>query len=271
MSDAPEPFDPTRYQSLPRLSPTTTQALAQSLLARTPTLASERVRRAAGQLAADLDELDRALGGTSAGAREIVEREAELDHYLDGLWHTLHLRLTAWQVYERPGMLQVAAATQTPLVDYDGCARRGRRARELSSVLFPEGPPFVAHGYRTQSLVMAKRLAEIDARGWAKQLDKLAGRELLAALREAQVVYEAMVAARTARGPTLSVRRASHQTQWQIGLYVVHVLSMVDPSAPTSEATVQHALQPLLALRRLPSPGGESMSESSEWTYDGTR
>lgn len=268
-----EPFDPTRYQSLPRLSPQTTQALAKSLLARTPAFASERVRRAASHLAHDLDELDRTLGGGGSPlSREVAASEAELDDYLDGLWHTLYMRLSAWQPYGRPGMWQVAAATPLPVVDYDRMKRRATRAREISSVLFgPEGPQFVAHGYRTQSLEMAKRLAVIDERDWAKDIGKLAGRELLAALREAQVVYEAMVAARTARGPAGSVRRASHQTQWQIGLYVVHVLSMVDPSVPASVAAVRDALRPLLALRRMPSADGLSMSESSEWTFDGTR
>jgi hypothetical protein len=269
-SEPTEPFDPARYRALPRLSPTTALALGHSLRANMPVLASERVQRAASHLAAHLDALERALEGGSAENRELALREAELDGYLDGLWYALHERLVAWQVYDSPGLQQIVAATAATQVDYERCRRRAKRARELQLALFGhEGPEFVRHGYRTQALEMARRLALIAERQWAKDLDKLAGRELLPALREGQVVYEAMVAARTARGTTLSVRRASHEVQWQISLYVVHVLSMHDPSMPASEQLVRSALQPVLRLRR--TGVDAQQSESGEWTYDAAR
>jgi hypothetical protein len=266
-------FDPTNYQTLPRLSPHASLTLARELLARVPTPASERVREATGRLQAEFESLEAAIAKRRGLASELtLEQEAELDEFVDALWVDLHTRLESWSTFERPGA-SVLASMSNSAIDYDRQADLARQAREITELLFGRGgTSFVARGYRQQAEAMGRILAAIDRFQLANTITTLVGPDLLAILRDAQVHYTAMVRARGEREKNLgiSLRELAGQMRWRINLYVVHVLSLLDRNKPDTLEIVRVSLRPILDFRQSMRVRGDG-SDSGEWTYDGLR
>jgi len=73
------------------------------------------------------------------------------------------------------------------------------RAAEILALLFPGGMEFLRSEFATQSTKMRSILQLIDTDHLADEIDALAGKEFLAAIREIQVRYENMVTERLRR------------------------------------------------------------------------
>jgi hypothetical protein len=268
-----EDFDPRDYQNLPRLPLLRLVDLAHDLLRGMPKPPHERVADVAERVKSELDELEAAITKWKTIASEAtLAEEAALDAFVDGLWTSLHARLDSWAVYEKAELLSLSS-TRRGKVDYPRYIAAAQRAADILDRLFgDEGASFTNQTYSQQAKTMAAILKTIEDQRLGEAIDNLVGPDLLAALRDCQGRYEAMVVARTTREQKLglSLRQLGEHLRWELNLYVIHVLGLADRSQPASIVTVKRWLAPILDARattRVRPDGGVS----GEWSIEAVR
>jgi hypothetical protein len=230
-----EAFDPTVYTRAPVINVSSGITLAQALVQACPKNAEAGVKKAAKHLKAtaeqalaDMTERNKQLGTFTEDDSRVLDNEA------DRAWGALRMRLQA----------------RTMIGEHD--AAGAKRAADLDFTLFQGSSGFLNAEYAVQSSKMSAILKHVDDEGLAVELDHLAGTGFLAAVREVQPRYEAMVKERLRRdkasGRNLGTTVRALQTA--IVHYATKVCGTVDLDDEPSAEAVRLALLPILNHRQ---------------------
>ena len=206
--------------------------LCNSLAAAVPKDADAATKKAAAKLKQVGKAAQEALGERQRILSTVTESQsAAIDHEADATWGALRAR--------------VAAYADLPATSYPKAAR----ATALLQTLFgSEGLLFLKDRYADQRTAMAALLARIDDEGLAKEIDAIAGADFLAAVRDVQPRYDAMVAGLLAKDGGAGTPNLLLQTramQRAIVAYATKICAAVDDDDAASIATATKALLPI--------------------------
>jgi hypothetical protein len=224
------PFDPALYVRAPIFTMSVGITLAFALVDACPKSAPANVKKACKHLKtvaekaqSDLAERNRRLGAYSD------EDSRTLDNEADRAWGALRMRLQAM------GMLNPEVFPKAP------------RAAQLETSLFAEGTEFLKAEFASQSTSMASLLQRIDADKLAQDIDELAGKEFLQAVRNVQPRYEAMVKERLRRDNASGQNFAETVRAIQAAIvnYAAKIIGTIEHDDPATTEVARIALLPI--------------------------
>ncbi len=229
-----EPFDRSPYTTAPVITVSTGITLASALCDACPAGASPGIQKAATHLSSvaakakgDLVNRNNQLGAFPD------EDSRGLDTEADRCWGAFRLRGQAMAML-RPDVYPKA-----------------QRAVELDARLFPQGTEFLKSEYASQSTSMATILQVIDEGGLEQNITDILGPEFLAAVREVQPRYAAMVKERLRRDKAAgqNLFETIRAIQAAIVNYAGKVIGAIEHDDPATEETARVALLPILNHR----------------------
>jgi hypothetical protein len=245
------PFDPIPFAHAPSVTVSTGITLANALVAACPKDAPANVKKAAAYLKSiaelartDLADRNRQLGTFPD------EDSRGLDNEADRCWGGLRLCV------QGRAMLRQDVYPKAKL------------AAEIEAKLFSQGTEFLKAEYASQSSSMAALLQRIDDDKMEKDINAVVGPDFLAAIRDVQPRYDAMVEERLRRdaasGQNLTERVRSIQNA--IVNYASKVVGSVEHDDPKTAEAARLALLPIVnhreaaaaAQRSAPVAGAET-------------
>ncbi len=250
MNDA---FDASPYVRPPILNVASAVGLSRALLAALPKDAPAAVRKAARKLRARARTLQDAWREAESLAKAEDPRPA--DQAIDGAWAALRARLDAWASLDA------------------GAFPRATRAAELSAALFPDGLGFLALPYAEEWAESQRRLQRIDAEDLAKDLDALAGKDFLEAVRAAHARYGQAIGVTAARkGETRSLAEPLREASRAVVAYALQVVAAAQEADDEPTATRWlRALRPIDDHRADQARRAKSKGQAAEPTPDAPR
>jgi len=224
-------LDPVVYLRLPRLDVASGISLGKMLLAVVPKDAPPTAKKAAKRVHASVKDLE-----TAWKARVRIEQSADVrphDRRLDLRWAALRDRIAACEVLEEH-------------------PDKRDRAAEIMKLLFPDGVAFLKLPYLAEHAESQRRLDIIEERALEATIEELAGKEFLAAVRDAHRAYGEVLGitkgkAETAQAPALN--EPLRQLTDAIAAYNVQLLAYAG-SEPAALAAVRKALSPIDKFRQ---------------------
>lgn len=238
-------FDPSLYATVPTRTPGASLSLARGLLSAAasepePPVAKRlaKVRKAAKRLQVAWVEAGR--------SNATVSDVRPLDVALDRSWSCLRTRLD--------GAAQLGDDDHAP------------RATVLLQTLFPTGLDFLKLPYAEEWAESERRLAMIKRDGLASELEALAGKPYLPAVKKAHTAYGAALGITDKKAATVDAVRVVEPLralQAAIGSYARTVVGLVDEDDTASVAAAQEQLEPLLRAKR-PRASGATEAEAEE-------
>lgn len=152
-----------------------------------------------------------------------------------------------------------------------------KEAAVLRRRLFPTGLDFLKLPYRLQWAEAQTRLQLIERDKLEADIDRLAGKQFLPAIREAHEAYGRVLGMHEPlpnAAQTPQVRGALDAFVKALRDYVVKVVASVDEDDPASQTTAESLLTPLEAwqstAKRSPSPGSSAAPETVSSSATGT-
>jgi hypothetical protein len=228
------PFDPSLYVRAPIVTASTGVSLANALCGACPADAPPPVKKAAKYLKSVADKAATALAERNRKLGEFSEEDSrDLDNEADRAWGGLRLRLQG---------LAMLDPEKYP---------RARRAAELEAKVFAQGSEFLKLEYAAQSTAMSSLLQQIDGDGLQKEIDDLAGKEVLQAIRHVQPRYEAMVTERLRRDKATGQNLADSVRAIQNAIvnYAQKILGTIEHDDPETTEVARVALLPIANFR----------------------
>lgn len=227
-------LDPVTYAHAPSITVSTGITLASALVDACPTDAPANVKKAAkhlksvaAQARTDLADRNRQLGTFPD------EDSRALDNEADRCWGGFRLCLQG-RAMLRQDVYPVA-----------------RLAAEIDAKLFVQGTEFLKAEYASQSSSMGVLLQTIDHDKMDKDINSVVGPDFLAAIRDVQPRYEAMVKERLRRdnasGQNLTERVRAIQNA--IVNYASKVVGSVEHDDPATAEAARVALLPIVNHR----------------------
>lgn len=223
-------FDPADYIHAPVITVSSGVALALALVDACPKASPANVKKARDRLKttaekarAQLAERNRALGVFTE------EDSRALDNEADRAWGALRMRIQAMAMLE---------PKKFP---------KAKRAAEIDSALFSGGMNFLFAEYGTQSSRMAAILHQIDEDGLSADIDGIAGKDFLHAVRDIQPRYEAMVNERLRRDKATgqNMLETTRGLQAAIVNYASKIIGTIDDEEPDTVEAARVALLPI--------------------------
>lgn len=245
-------FDRSVFATAPVITVPSGITLALALYHARPPAASPGIEKAAAHLkkVADGAQGELVHRNSELGASPDEDSRA-LDADADRCWRAFRLRGQAL------AMLPPDAYPQA------------KRALALDSKLFPQGTEFLKSDYAAQRSSMATVLQTIDEEGLEKEVNALLGPEFLAAVREVQPRYSAMVDERLRRDKASgqNLLETIRAIQSAIVNYAGKVIGAIEHDDPATVETARLALLPILnhrdavaaaqrAAKATPAPAG---------------
>lgn len=197
-------IDPSLYVRSPQGDVASTVALGVSLLSAVPKDGPDPVKAAAKKLRASVVSLQTAWNAAVPAAPAVNKRAA--DSATDNGWGCLEARLSGY--------------ARLPADHYPKAAR----ALEIHAALFENGLDFLTLPYKSQWAEGDRRLKLMEERGYAADIEALAGHEFLAEVKRTQKVY----------GQVLGVTKAE-EMPLEVGL--------LEPLRDVGRAVVDYNLQ----------------------------
>lgn len=228
------PFERSHYTSAPVITVSTGITLARALCDACPPGAAPGIQKAAAHLSSvagkaqsDLVNRNNQLGGSPD------EDSRGLDTEADRCWGAFRLRGQAMAML-RPDIYPKA-----------------QRAAEIDAKLFPQGTEFLKSEYAAQSTSMATLLQVIDEGGLEHDINDILGPEFLAAVRDVQPRYAAMVKERLRRDKAAgqNLFETIRAIQAAIVNYAGKVIGAIEHDDPATEEMARVALLPILNHR----------------------
>ncbi len=247
-------FNPTPYLTAPQFPLHTLAVLSKALSRRMPGDPPVFVAQAEVSMRTMTEDAEQVmvarLRETNKGQLKL---DLALDNALDGLWSLSRERLLGWARYERPG-LDFLVTDEKLELNFEEVRAKARRAGELARKLFGEGPlEMLSKSYPEQAQLMANVLRLVKHDGLEAELIELSGEELLPILRRCQVAYVDMVDRRAgdASKARTDLGVARQLLGRQIVQYNTMVMAMLDIEKPQTQALVETALLPMVAMRKM--------------------
>lgn len=270
-------IDPTRYVVVPRATVRRQLALGRVLVKYKPEQASEDVEHAVKALNDTIATL------TQAFADRHVEKssgvggdDVALDVFVDDVWYVIDERLQHWKAFERPAVQRLAEGQDPEGFDYEAASERAHQAAKLWKQLFSAGLDGLRLPHAEQAEFTRTLWTVIDREGLEPQLSELVGADFVAAARDAQIHYDEMVNAQSARaqGSIVNLRQLAVQLQQSIQKYMFSLLAMNREDDPKIVEQIRRALRPVDAVRerlereRARDRGGEEEAVPAETQAD---
>jgi hypothetical protein len=243
------PFDASLYVRAPIVTASTGVTLAHALYDARPkdppaniTKAAKHLKSVADKAKADLAERNRKLGTFSE------EDSRELDNEADRAWGGLRLRLQAMAMLD---------SNKYP---------RARRAAEIEAKVFAQGSEFLKAEYSAQSTTMASLLKQINDDGLSGDIDDIAGKEFLQAIKRVQPRYEKMVTERLRRDEAMGQNLADSVRAIQNAIvnYAQKILGTIEHDDPATTEAARLALLPIANFREAAARGAGAGASASE-------
>lgn len=228
------PLDPITYAHSPSITVSTGITLATALVDACPKDAPANVKKAAVYLKsiADLARTDLADRNRELGTFP-DEDSRTLDNEADRCWGGLRL------------CVQGRAMLRADMYP------KAKLAAEIDAKLFAQGTEFLKSEYASQSSSMGSLLQMIEDDKMEKDINSVVGPDFLAAIRDVQPRYEAMVKERlrrdSASGQNLTERVRTIQNA--IVNYASKVLGSVEHDDPATAEAARKALLPIVNHR----------------------
>jgi len=228
MADDPD-FDPSLYARAPKFDVPSAVALSIKLLSATPQNAPPHVKKAAKTLHTKTITLQSVWK-----ERDRVEKRSDprpIDVRADGALGRFYRRIE----------------------DYAGLPHDkyplAARADEILVTLFPSGLAFLKGTFPSQWAETQKRLERIDEEGLAEDIDKIAGPEFLAEIREIHQLYGEAIGITKAQ-PTFTIPSLAEPLRGvtsSMGLYLLQLVSVCLDEEASQEArtAARDALRPI--------------------------
>ena len=229
-----EPFDPTLYVRAPIVTASTGATLALALAGACPKDAPANVKKAAKHLTAVATQAQEVLAERNRRLGTYSEEDSRaLDNEADRAWGALRMRIEAM------AMLNPAIFPKV------------KRAAELRTLLFAEGTEFLKEEYASQRTSMDALLKRIDDEKLEKDIDAIAGKEFLQAVRNVQPRYDAMVNERLRRDHATGTNLADsvRAIQAAIANYATKVIGTIEHDDPSTLEAARVALLPIANFR----------------------
>lgn len=209
-------------------------SLAGALYAARPVGADPGIKKAAKHLksVAEGAQSDLVKRNSELGAFP-DEDSRSLDNEADRCWGAFRLRVQAMAML-RPDVYPQA-----------------QRAVEIDGKLFPQGTEFLKSEYASQSTSMGTVLLTIEQEGLENDVNAIIGAEFLAAVRDVQPRYEAMVRERLRRDKAAgqNLFETIRAIQAAIVNYAGKVIGAIEHDDPATVETARIALLPILNHR----------------------
>jgi len=228
------PFDASLYIRAPIITVSTGVTLANALHDACASGAPAGVKKASKHLKSVADKAEADLAARNRKLGEFSEEDSrQLDNEADRAWGGFRLRLQ--------GLAMLDPETYP----------RARRAAELEAKVFAQGSEFLKLEYAAQSTAMSSLLKQIDDDGFQKDIDDLAGKEFLQAIRHVQPCYEAMVKERLRRDKAMGQNLADSVRAIQSAIvnYAQKVLGTIEHDDPDTTEAARVALLPIANFR----------------------
>jgi hypothetical protein len=229
-----EPFDRSLFSTAPVITVANGIALAGALVAARPASADAGVKKAAKHLktVADAAQGDLVRRNSELGAVP-DEDSRKLDNEADHCWGGFRMRGQATAML-RPDLYPQAA-----------------RAAALDAKLFAQGTEFLKSDYASQSSGMATVLHTIEQEGLEAEVKEIIGADFLAAVRDVQPRYEAMVRERLRRDKAAGQNffETIRALQAAIVNYAGKVIGSIEHDDPATVETARLALLPIVNHR----------------------
>lgn len=230
---APQPFDPSLYVVAPRLSVPTAVALGIALLSARPKAATQPVRRAAGRLREAVVGLQQ--GWRQQLAAGVVSRSTpkEVDNRVDRGFRALAMRLEALTILSSHAGPDVETATRAYQRLFSGRLR------------------FLNMAHRQQWAHCDRVLATLrDDAALAADVERLAGKVVLAEVRAAQEAYGAVLGITSAKESDEPVPLAEplEAVREAIVAYAIQIVAM-QADDPSRRPAARKALAPIDEVR----------------------
>lgn len=262
-------IDPSLLLNVPRLTVKGIAALSRALLAAKPELVPAEAEVALARVAERLEAFEQALIRLRRSiGLQTPALELALDQAADGLWVRFRGRLDDWAAYERPGFVAFADG-ETAKIDHAALLEQAKRAREIRARLLTlDGVSFLRLPYPEQAEVTRSILNLIDQDELGPEIDELVGDDVLPALRDMQVRYDAMVSRRAER--SRSKEAADNLRLHQLGMqralrrYAAAIYSLYDDDDPLSGERVFAALRPILSFRERAGNSGTGLADAED-------
>lgn len=254
MASAMSTLNLSRYRTLSSITLAGSISAGKSLLELLPVGVPEdekkAVEKAAKKLLIAIDAAEQALS-ERLDDKVDLRLERLFDNLVDRIWAALRARLEFWSCYEHEGVELLSEEEQLEL-DIVGGRELAGAAKELLDVLFGSGLEFVRLPYPQQAAHMAARLRYIDTNQLGPKFVELVGARPVALAQVCQRRYESMVAARSARGNTVSIdlRELRQRIANAAENYANVLLSTLDEGDEQWTETVLAALRPMLGSDR---------------------
>jgi hypothetical protein len=229
-----EPFDPSLYVRSPIVNASTGATLALALAGACPKDAPANVKKAAKHLSAVAAQVQEILAERNRRMGTFSEDDSrKLDNEADRAWGALRMRIEAM------AMLNPSITS------------RATRAAELRASLFAEGTEFLKEEYASQRTSMGALLKRIDDEKLEKDIDAVAGKEFLQAVRSVQPRYDAMVNERLRRdqGTGTNLADSVRAIQAAIVNYAAKVIGTIEHDDPSTVEAARVALLPIANFR----------------------
>ncbi|UJR84200.1 hypothetical protein [Sandaracinus amylolyticus] len=240
------------YSRPPRIDALRGIALAIQLLRVAPARPSRPVARALRKVRSTAVDLQTEV---KARGRTRPESLRPLDSAFDGSWSALRDRLAAWSKVQ-------SASFERPR----------ERAEQLLAAYFSDGVQFVTLAYEAEWVYGEQLLERFDEEGALADIERLAGAEFVANVREQQAALGAALGLTGKRGTeevasTSGLAERVSALASAIADYTRRLSGEVETDDPKSVAAFRKAVAPLDAHRAATAPkasGGETPSEPAE-------
>jgi hypothetical protein len=234
------PFDPSMYVRAPIITASTGVTLAFALVDACPKSAPPNVKKAAKHLKTIATQAQTALAERNRRLGVYSDEDSrDLDNEADRAWGALRMRLQAMAMLESSKFA------------------KAKRAAELETSLFAEGTEFLKAEYASQSTSMGAILQRIDDDGLQTDIDDVAGKEFLQAVRDVQPRYGAMVKERLRRDKAMGENLADNVRAIQGGIvnYASKVIGTIEHDEPETLEAARVALLPITNYREASARG----------------
>lgn len=244
-----ENLDFSRYVAAPKTGVAGGVALGVALISALPKGAPAPVRAAAQALHASTLALQTAWRKSSDGEpAPAPDAGRDADHALDVAWRATEQRL--------------GATASLPAADFPDAAR----AAMLYQRLFPDGLGFLTLPWSSEWAESDKRLGLIKEDKLEADLDELAGKDFLAALRAAHAAYGKVLGITQAEDPpadVVQVQQPLHALQSAVRNYALQVVAAAGADPGFAE-DARAALLPIDRVRAANARQAGSGSVSAE-------
>lgn len=246
-------FNPSDFVALPRYSASGAVALGASLLSAYKEEKSsdlpKSVVASAKRLFGSYEALESDFTQHIIDTAPVTDELRQTDTDVDGCWVSLQTLLSSYSRLPAQGKDQDLKA----------------KAREIQSVVFPDGLKFILLPYKLEWAESQGRLNIIDERGYAGDIEALGGKMILATLRRTHQKYGDLQGLSKVSAPEriVDLRGKLDTFSNELREYIVKVSATVDRDVDGSDQLAARLLAPVAKWQSTATNGSSAGEDAA--------